>query len=101
MNERKPVLMINATVNKEHMSELQGYLGSVMKIFGENGGKPVGRYKTAQSLAGDDSPEMVAVLEFPSRDAITTMVNGSEFQALGDLRARVFSKLNMMICEGM
>ena len=97
MSQENAVLVINAIVNKSSMAEVPEYLGNVMKIFGQHGGKPIGRYKTLESLAGDDSPEMVAILEFPSTETIKSMVNGSEFQALGEQRSRVFSKLNMVI----
>ncbi|MEO9802667.1 MAG: DUF1330 domain-containing protein [Reichenbachiella sp.] len=101
MSQENAVLVINAIVNKANMAEVPEYLGSVMKIFGQHGGKPIGRYKTTESISGDDSPEMVAILEFPSAETIKAMVSGSEFQSLGEQRSRVFSKLNMVICSGM
>ncbi|MFY0690055.1 MAG: DUF1330 domain-containing protein [Cyclobacteriaceae bacterium] len=101
MSQENAVLVINAIVNKSNMEEVPEYLGSVMKIFGQHGGKPIGRYKATESISGEDSPEMVAILQFPSAEMITSMANGSEFQALGEQRSRVFSKLNMVICEGM
>jgi len=101
MNENNPVLVINAIVNKENAAELQDYLARVMKIFGEYGGKPIGRYKTSEFILGEHSPEMIAMIEFPSANVIHELVAGADFQALGELRARVFSQLNMMICERM
>lgn len=101
MSENKAVLVINAIVNKENMAEVPGYLGQVMQIFGKNQGKPIGRYKTVEQLLGEDSPEMVAIIEFPSASVIHDMVNGDDFQSLSDLRARVFRKLNMVTCTSM
>ncbi len=101
MEGTKSFLIINAIVNKENMAELQEYLGIVMQIFGKNGGKPVGRYKTIEQLSGEDSPEMIAILEFADTEVIKDMVYGDEFMALSEMRSRVFSKLNMMICGGM
>ena len=98
-NENKSVLLINATVNKENAAELQNYLNGVMQVFGKNGGKPIARFKTVESLMGDDSPEMTAILEFPNEQVIRDMVNGDDFMALSDIRARVFSKLNLLIGE--
>ena len=99
MNENRSVLMITAIVNKDNMSELQDYLNNVLQVFSKNGGKPVARYKTAESLLGEDAPEMAAFIEFPNADTIKNMISGDEFKALSDARARVFSKLNMLICE--
>lgn len=101
MEENKPLLVISAIVNKQNMNELQEYLGSVMQIFGKNGGKAVGRYKTIEQLSGEDTPEMIAIIEFSDTQIIKDMIAGTEFQGLTDMRARVFSKLNMMICGGM
>lgn len=36
---------------------------------------------------------------FSSDDTIKEMIEGSDFTDLASLRARVFSKLNMMICQ--
>lgn len=101
MEDSKSLLVISAIVNKQYMAELNDYLGSVMQIFGKNGGKPIGRYKTIDQLLGEESPEMLVIIEFPDPGVIKDMVNSSEFMALAEMRARVFSKLNMMICGAM
>ena len=101
MEDNKSFLVISAIVDKQNMAELQEYLDSVMQVFGKNGGKPVGRYKTIESLSGEDSPEMIAIIEFPDAEVIKNMVNGEDFKALSEMRTRVFSKLNMMIFGGM
>ena len=101
MEESKTFLVIIAIVNKQNIVEVPEYLGSVMQIFGQNGGKPIGRYKTINSLVGDESPEMMAVIEFDSPKSIEDMVNGEAFNALAEQRARVFTKLNMIISQNM
>lgn len=101
MEESKTFLVITAIVNKQNISEVPEYLGGVMQIFGQNGGKPVGRYKTVNALVGEESPEMMAVIEFDSPKTIENMVNGEAFNALAEQRARVFSKLNMIISQTM
>jgi uncharacterized protein (DUF1330 family) len=101
MSDQKTVLMINANINKENMAEVQSYLGQIMPIFIKNGGQPVARYKTIQLLAGDENPEMTAIVEFPDAAAIDAAINSEDFNALAELRARVFTKLNMMICASL
>jgi uncharacterized protein (DUF1330 family) len=101
MEESRTFLVITAIINKQHIAELPEYLGSVMQIFGQNGGKPVGRYKTIQPLIGEEPPEMMAVIEFANPKIIEDMAKGAEFNALADQRARVFSKLNMIISQSM
>lgn len=101
MEENKTYLVITAIVNKQNIAEVPEYLGSVMQIFGQNGGKPVGRYKTLNALVGEESPEMMAVIEFDNPKTIEDMVNGEAFNALAEQRARVFAKLNMIISQNM
>ena len=98
MEENRTFLVITAIVNKQNIAEVPEYLGSVMQIFGQNGGKPVGKFKTVEQLSGNESPEMIAIIEFPEVDVIKNMINGDQFMALSEIRERVFSKLNMMIC---
>ena len=99
--EEKTILIINAIVNKENMAEVKSYLGKIMPIFMQNGGKPLGRYKTVQQLLGDDNPEMVAIIEFPNAETIKEMVNGDSFNALAESRAKAFTKLNMVVSTEM
>ena len=101
MEAKKTFLVITAIVNKQNIAEVPEYLGSVMQIFGQNGGKPLGRYKTINSLLGEESPEMMAVIEFDSPNIIKDMVNGEAFTSLAEQRARVFTKLNMIISQNM
>jgi uncharacterized protein (DUF1330 family) len=101
METDKTFLVITAVVNKQNIAEVPEYLSSVMQIFGQNGGKPVGRYKTINSLVGDESPEMMAVIAFDNPTTIEDMVKGEAFNSLAEQRARVFSKLNMIISQRM
>ena len=101
MEANKTFLVITAVVNKQNIAEVPEYLGSVMQIFGQNGGKPVGRYKTINSLVGEESPEMMAVIEFSSPKIIEDLVQGEEFNSLAEQRARVFTKLNMIVSQSM
>jgi uncharacterized protein (DUF1330 family) len=101
MKTNKTFLVITAIVNKQNIAEVPEYLGSVMQIFGQNGGKSVGRYKTINSLVGNESPEMMAVIEFASPKIVEDLVKSEAFTALAEQRARVFTKLNMIISQSM
>jgi len=101
MSENKTLLVITSIINKENMEELQSYLENIMPVFVQNGGTPVGRYKTIEQLAGEQGPETVAIFQFANAEAIKGMVNGEAFKGLAESRAKAFSKLNMMICGEM
>ena len=99
MEETKVTLVINAIINKENMSDVGTYMSKIMPVFAENGAVPVGKYSTTESLVGDQSPELIALFNFDSAQKIKDLVNGEAFVDLSELRARAFSKINMMICS--
>lgn len=101
MNENRAFLVLTAIVNKENMAEVPDYLGKVMSIFGKSEGKPFGIFKTTKNLYGDDSPEMLGIIEFPNSDLISEVVNSEDFKGLFETRDRVFNKLNFVISEEM
>ena len=99
MSDQKAIFIATAQVNKSKMDDLKSYLEQIGPVTEKFGGQPVAKYKTSQQIAGEQSPELISVTEFPSADAINQMVNSNEFKALAELRESVFSKLNLMICE--
>lgn len=99
MEDQKITVVISAVINKASIAELPSYLEQVQPILSKYGGNPVGRYKTVRNLVGTDGPEIISIFEFDNADAIDTMIHSQEFTGLAELRARVFSKLNLMICE--
>ena len=101
MTENKTLLVINAIVNKENKEAVQAYLGQITQVFVKNGGKPVAKYKTLEQLDGENSPEMIAIIAFSDSEAIKKMLKSDDFTSLADLRAKAFTKLNLMICDEM
>ncbi|MEX0291057.1 MAG: DUF1330 domain-containing protein [Flavobacteriaceae bacterium] len=94
----RTVLVINAVVNQEHKQELQGYLSQMMKVFKDNGGNPLGRYKTIEKIKGSRVPEMIAIVSFENAETIKKMLEGDEYKSLSELRERVFSDLKIVLC---
>ena len=99
MNDQKAILLVTAKVNKSKMKDLKSYLEQIGPLMSKFGGQPVAKYKTIQEITGEQSPELMSVSAFESADVINELVNSDEFKALAELRASVFSKLNLMICE--
>lgn len=99
MNDQKVILIATAKVNKSKMEDLKSYLEQAGPLTEKFGGQGVAKYKTIQEIAGEESPELISVTEFPNVDAINKMVNSSEFKALAELRSSAFNKLNLIICE--
>lgn len=101
MSDTPAFLIITSTPNSEKVEELQSYLRQIMPVLMSGGGKPVGRYKVTEQVAGQDGPKTVAILEYPSVQAIKEVVSGDSFNALNALRAEVFLRLDLMISEAM
>ena len=99
MNDQKGILIVTAQLNKAKMEDLKSYLDQAGPLTAKFGGQPVAKYKTIQEIEGEQTPDLISVTEFPSIDAINEMVNSSDYKALAELRASVFSKLNLMIGE--
>ena len=97
--EPNSYLVINAIVNKENKAELSEYLDKTMQVFKANGGKPIGKYKAVESLGGEGSPEMIAIIAFPDDQKIKEVMNSKDFENLGELRSRVFDKLTLILCS--
>lgn len=99
MSNQRSILVVTAIVNKVNMADLPTYLEQIGLITGKFGGQPIAKYKSAENIAGEQSPDLISVMEFPSKEVILEMVQSKDFTDLGDLRASVFTNLNMMICE--
>jgi hypothetical protein len=54
-----------------------------------------------EQVSGTDGPRNVAILEYPRAQAIKDVVTGNGFDALNDLRAEVFLRLDLMISEAL
>ena len=99
MSHQKSILMINAVVNKENTAELPSYLEQIGPVFGKFGAKPVAKYKIVRNIVGENSPELTAFYEFENAESIDTLIDSQDFKALAELRARVFTKLNLSVVE--
>ena len=99
MNDQKAILVVTAKINKANMENLKPYLEQAGPLTEKFNGQGVAKYKTIQELEGEQSPELMSVTEFPNVDSINQMMNSDDYKALDELRASVFSKLNLMICE--
>lgn len=99
MSDAPAFLVITSTPNPDKMEELQSYLKQVMPVLMSGGGKPVGRYRVTEQVAGHGGPKTIAIMEYPSAQAIRDLISGDGFNALNALRAEVFLSLDLMISE--
>ena len=101
MSDASAYLVITATPNPAKMEQLKSYLQQIMPALAAGGGRPVGRYRTTEQVGGSDGPKTIAVLEYPSAQAIRDVASSDGYNALNDLRAEVFLRVDLMITEAM
>ncbi len=99
MSETPTYLIVTSTPNPKKMEQLQSYISQIMPLMMSGGGKPVGRYRVSEQVWGSDGAKAVAIMEFPSAQAIRDVVSSDGFTALNDLRAEAFLRLDLMISE--
>lgn len=68
------------------MEKFQHYAANVPDVMKKYGGKPIARDPERVVLEGDDLPGLVAVFEFPDRDAIENFYNDPVYQELKESR---------------
>ncbi len=99
MND-KTTLVVTATPNPAEMTAVQEYLKAVMPLFQGAGGQLVKRLKVDQVLGGEPSG-MVLVMDFDSKDAVTSMFESDEYRALIPGRDRAFAQMNILLTQGL
>lgn len=67
---------------------LAEYSKSAAPIIAEHGGKLLFKGGAESTLSGETQQPNIAMFAFPSKEAITTFFNSSEYQALSSIRAK-------------
>jgi uncharacterized protein (DUF1330 family) len=100
MTENKTFLIVNAIPNMDDMASFQSYISQIIGIFTKFGGSGMQRWKTTEQIMGQGGIKAIAVVEFPSSQAIKDMLASGEFNALNDLRRKAYKQeVDLMICE--
>ena len=68
------------------MGKFQNYADNVPAVMKKYGGKPIARDPEKVTLEGDELPGLVALFEFPDRDAIEAFYNDPVYQELKESR---------------
>jgi uncharacterized protein (DUF1330 family) len=96
--EPSPVLLIvQAWLKPDTKDTATEYQAAFGPLAAAAGGKPVARYTALQSLRDDTPPDYIAVLSFPSADAVRGLFASDESKALDPLRQRLFEKVTLWI----
>ncbi len=93
----KVFLIIIATINPSEKEALSHYLGQMNLLYELAGAQPVARYNILESLTGNDFPNLVVVMEFPSREAVLKVFESDTYNELLPYRETAFSDVRIHI----
>jgi uncharacterized protein (DUF1330 family) len=88
VGEGSPVVMLNLLAFKSDggRERYEEYGEAVAPLLERAGGRIVFAGEPATALIGGESWDMVALVEYPSRQAFLDMIGSPEYQAIGHLR---------------
>ena len=61
--------------------------------------KPVSKYKISKTLIGELEPNLVSIMEFPSKQAVDAVFKSEEYQKLLPYREKAFLKVEAFLSE--
>ena len=89
----KVILIIVATINPNEKEALNYYLEQMDVLYEEVEAKPIGKYKIDESIIGDNSPNLVSIMEFPNQDALDKVFKSEKYKTLKPYREKAFIKV--------
>lgn len=95
----KVILIIVATINPNEKEALSYYLEQLNVIYKQVEAKPIKKYKISETLIGANNPNLVSIMEFPSRDALDLVFKSETYKALIPYRERAFIKVDAHISK--
>ncbi len=89
-----PVVMLNLLAFKPDggQERYMEYGAAVAPLLEQAGGRIVWAGQPAAALLGDGSWDLVALVEYPTRQAFLDMIGSPEYQAIAHLRTEALSK---------
>jgi|SRR6188474_1702124 len=94
VGDGKPVVMLNLlTFEADGGQQRYGEYGAaVAPLVEKAGGRIVFVGAPAMALLGGDSWDLVALVEYPTRQAFLDMIGSEEYQAIGHLRTEALAR---------
>lgn len=94
VSDGSPVVMLNLLSFKPNggRERYMEYGAAVAPLLEKVGGRIVFAGEPATALLGDDSWDLVALVEYPTRQAFLDMIGSAEYQAIGHLRTEALAK---------
>jgi uncharacterized protein (DUF1330 family) len=92
-------IFVAATFRDGYEAHFAEYSRKVRAYLEVHGGAVVRRQRVARTLFGSGRPDLIMVIDFPTREGAETIFFAPEYLSLLPLRDKVFSDFNMYVAE--
>lgn len=93
----KSLMIVNAVLNSDEKEAFAYYSEYSAPLFKQAGAIPVGKYKISETIIGERKLQVVAIMEFPSSEAITNVFKSEAYKELLPYRDKAFMELDVFI----
>lgn len=93
----KVTAVIVAKVNTEEKEALDYYISHVGQLYEEVGAKTVAKHKIKEAFIGQNTPDLVIVMEFNDQKAFDNVFKSEAYQALLPYRDKAFTSLEAYV----
>ena len=90
-------LIILGTRRPDSDNDYAAYGSVAVPIMMEAGGTFTAQFVRIDNLAGDDGPEVVAIMEFDDESAVRAAIASPEYQAVVHYRDKAFERFNLIL----
>lgn len=93
----KSLMIVNAKLNPDEKEAFAYYSEQSEPLFKKVGGRSITKHKITETLIGDYQPSVLAIMEFPNKQAILNVFESKGYKELITFRDKAFSKLNVYV----
>ncbi len=92
-------VMALLTVNEDAPESLAEYFSTTLPLIDAAGARIVQRFTINEVVVGHRSPRTLVLVEYPSREALDSVFNSAEYEAIKQVRDEAFLSYEIAIIE--
>lgn len=101
MEDNKPVIvMATVTINEHEPMALAEYLSATQPLLDRAGAKIIDRFRFVNSIVGKEIAQTAIFVEYPSKAALDSVFQSSEYSLIKEKRDRAFTHYSVaLVCS--
>ncbi|WP_420386347.1 DUF1330 domain-containing protein [Roseivirga sp.] len=92
-------MIVIAFVNPAEPKAFDHYASSMRELYTSVGAEIVDRYPVSHLSIGEDKPDFILIVSFPSEEALRKLFESKEYQELIAFREKAFKKLTVYLSK--